>query len=98
MADIITCDDLRLMRADHVRKIQEKQNIHVHSQVCQFTRAIIEENNHGKNVYIKYLYNEDPEVVSLIVQKLQEKFIDSMITVNNDTIYQKNTIITVIWH
>ena len=97
MADIITKEILQEMRANHIRKIQEKRNIHIHSQFCQITRAIIEENNHGKYVYIKYMYNEDPEDVSMIVQKLQEKFIDSVITVNDDPMYQKNTILTVNW-
>ena len=97
MTDIITKENLRAMRADHILKTQEKRNVHIHSQVCQITRAIIEENNNGKYVYIKYLYNEDPEVLSMIAHKLQEKFVDSLISIQDDPMYQKNTILTVNW-
>ena len=98
MTDIITKENLQEMRADHIRKNLEKRNVHIHSQVCQITRAIIEENNNGKSVvYIKYLYNEDPEVLSMIAHKLQEKFVDSLISMKDDPMYQKNTILTVNW-
>ena len=97
MADIITKENLRAMRADHIIKNQEKRNVHIHSQVCQITRGIIEENNNGKYVYIKYLYNENPEVLTMIVDKLQEKFVDSLISIKDDPMYQKNTILTVNW-
>jgi hypothetical protein len=97
MSDIITRDILRTMRANHVLKTQEKRNIHIHSQVCQITREIIEENNNGKYIYIKYMYNENPEVLHMIAQRLQEKFVDSVITTQDDPMYQKNTIFTVNW-
>lgn len=97
MSDIITKENLRAMRADHILKTQEKRNVHIHSQVCQIIRAIIEENNHGKYVYIKYMYNEDPEILGMITQRLQEKFVDSLITIHDDEMYQKNTILTVNW-
>ena len=97
MNDIITKENLRAMRADHIIKTQEKRNVHIHSQVCQIIRAVIEENNNGKYVYIKHMYNEDPEVLSMIAQRLQEKFVDSLISIQDDPMYQKNTILTVNW-
>lgn len=97
MSDIITHENLRAMRADHILKTQEKRNVHIHSQVCQITRAVIEENNNGKYVYIKHMYNEDPEVLSMIAHKLQEKFVDSLVTLYDDPMYHKTTILTVNW-
>ena len=85
------------MRADHILKTQEKINVHIHSQVCQITRAIIEENNNGKYAYIKYMYNEDPVILDMITQRLQEKFVDSIITIQDDPMYKKSTIFTVNW-